>query len=272
VLGHVISKTGIEVDKAKVDIIANLPPPKTVRDIRAFLGHAGFYRRFIKDFSKLARPLTNLLSKDVPFIFSSACLKAFEALKKELISAPIIHAPDWSKPFELMCDASDYAVGAVLGQKINNQPHVIYYSSRTLNDAQLNYTTTEKEFLAVVFALEKFRPYLIGSQITVYTDHAALRYLFAKKDAKARLIRWILLLQEFDLQIKDKKGSENLVADHLSRLPNLPSPDSPINEYFPDKQLLALFKEPWYADIVNYLVTSKIPLTWTKQYRDRFLT
>jgi len=163
VLGHVISNRGIEVDKAKVDVIANLPPPKNIKDIRSFLGHAGFYRRFIKDFSKIARPLTNLLSKDVPFHFSAECLKAFEHMKRELTSAPIIHSPDWSQPFEIMCDASDFAVGAVLGQKIDKQPHVIYYASRTLNEAQMNYTTTEKEFLVVVFALEKFRSYLIGS-------------------------------------------------------------------------------------------------------------
>jgi hypothetical protein len=205
VLGHIISKKGMEVDKAKVDLISNLPHPKNIRDIRSFLGHAGFYRRFIKDFSKISRPLTNLLAKDVTFVFSSECIKAFETLKNELISAPIIHAPDWSQPFEIMCDASDFAIGAVLGQRIDNQPHVIYYSSRTLNDAQMNYSTTEKEFLAVIFAIEKFRQYLIGSPVTVFTDHAALRYLLAKKDAKARLIRWILLLQEFNLRIKDKK-------------------------------------------------------------------
>ena len=123
----------------------------------------------------------------------------------ELISAPIIHASDWSQPFELMCNASDYAIGAVLGQRIDKQPHVIYYASRTLNDAQLNYSTTEKEFLAVIFALEKFRSYLIGSQITVYTDHAMLKYLLAKKDAKARLIRWILLLRILTFKSRIKK-------------------------------------------------------------------
>ena len=131
-------------------------------------------------------------------------------------SAPIISAPNWTQPFEIMCDASDFAIGAVLGQRIDNRQHVIYYSSRTLNDAQQNYTTTEKEFLAVVFALEKFRPYLLGSKTVIFTDHSALKYLMTKKEAKARLIRWILLLQEFDLEIRDKRGIENVVADHLS--------------------------------------------------------
>ena len=143
-------------------------------------------------------------------------MESFEFLKKVLISAPIIHPPVWSEPFELMCDASDHAVGAVLDQKINKLPRVIYYISKTLNDAQLNYTTTEKEFLAIVFALEKFRSYLVGSHTIIYTDHLAIRHLLAKKDAKTRLIRWILLLQKFDLEIRDKKETDNAVADHLS--------------------------------------------------------
>ena len=131
---------------------------------------------------------------------------------------------------------------------------MIYYSSKTLNDAQLNYTTTEKEFFAVVFALEKFRPYLLGSKTTIFTNHSALRYLMMKKDAKAWLIRWILL-QEFNLKIQYKKGVENVIADYLSRIPNSPCNELPINEDFPHENLLAIFREPWFADIVNYLVT-----------------
>jgi hypothetical protein len=194
VLGHVVSSKGIEVDKAKVDLILNLPTPKTVRDVRSFLGHAGFYRRFIKDFSAISRPLCNLLLKESTFEWTESCEVAFKKLVQLLTSAPIMQAPDWSLPFEIMCDASDYAVGAILGQRKDKKPHVIYYASQTLNSAQMNYTTTEKELLAVVFALDKFRSYLMGTSIVVFTDHAALRYLLSKKDAKARLIRWILLL------------------------------------------------------------------------------
>src|SRR3954471_8118215 len=266
VLGHVISKDGIEVDKAKVELISDLPPPRSVREIRAFLGHAGFYRRFIKDFSKLARPLTNLLSKDVKFDFDSDCLQAFNKLKELLTTAPILKPPDWSLPFELMCDASDYSLGAVLGQKVEKKLYVIYYASRTMNEAQINYTTTEKEFLAIIFAIEKFRPYLIGTKVTIYTDHATIKYLLAKKDAKPRLIRWILLLQEFDLTILNKKGSENLVADHMSRLPHGSKAECdnlPLREEFPDEQLFEISTEggtiPWYAPIVNYICVKEFP-------------
>nr|GEY91053.1 reverse transcriptase domain-containing protein [Tanacetum cinerariifolium] len=164
VLGHKISKNGLEVDKAKVDVITKLPHPITVKCVQSFLGHAGFYRRFIKDFSKISRPMTHLLKKDTPFIFSEDCIKAFKTLKQKLTEAPILIAPNWDLPFELMCNASDFAI--------------------------------------------------------VHTDHSALKYLFAKKDAKARLLWLVLLLQEFDFKVLDTKGAENLAADHLSRLEN----------------------------------------------------
>ncbi|CAN6552293.1 unnamed protein product [Malus baccata var. baccata] len=159
--------------------------------------------------------------------------------------------------------------GAVLGQRKDKRPHVIYYASRTLNDAQLNYSTTEKELLAVVFALDKFRSYLIGTKVIVFTDHAALKYLLTKKEAKPRLIRWILLLQEFDIEIRDKKGSENVVADHLSRMVHNEE-SLPILETFPDEQLLSIkVSAPWYADIVNFLVSKRIPSEFTRHQRDK---
>ncbi|RVW67355.1 Transposon Ty3-I Gag-Pol polyprotein [Vitis vinifera] len=232
VLGHIISEKGIEVDKAKVELIVKLPSPTTVKGVRQFLGHAGFYRRFIKGFSSLSKPLCELLAKDAKFIWDERSCA-------------------WPKE--------------------DGKPYVIYYASKTLNEAQRNYTTTEKELLAVVFALDKFRAYLVGSFIIVFTDHSALKYLLTKQDAKARLIRWILLLQEFDLQIKDKKGVENVVADHLSRLVIAHnSHPLPINDDFPEESLMFLVKTPWYAHIANYLVTGEIPSEWNAQDRKHF--
>ena len=218
VLGHKISATGLEVDLSKVSIIKTLAPPTTVKGIRIFLGHAGFYRRFIKDFSKIARPLCRLLEKDIKFSFDDSCKAAFEENKIILVQALIMATPEWDQGFEIMCDASDFAMGAVLGQRKEKIFRAIYYASRTFNEAQENYSTAEKEMLAIVFVCEKFRPYILGSHIIVHTDHASIKYLMSKKEAKPRLIRWVLLLQDFDLEIKDKKGCDNLIADHLSRV------------------------------------------------------
>ncbi|KAK1693802.1 hypothetical protein QYE76_010499 [Lolium multiflorum] len=212
VLGHKISERGIEVDRAKVEAIEKMPYPRDVKGTRSVLGHAGFYRRFIKDFSKISKPLTNLLQKDVPFVFDDDCKEAFETLKKALTTAPVVEPPDWNLPFEIMCDASDFAVGAVLGQR--------------------------------------FRPYIVDSKVTIHTDHAAIRYLMTKKDAKPRLIRWVLHLQEFDLHIIDRKGADNPVADNLSRLENIAYDPVPVNDSFPNEQL-AVIKDSFFEDVVN---------------------
>jgi hypothetical protein len=272
VLGHIISSKGIEVDKSKIELIANLPTPKSIKDVRSFLGHAGFYRRFIKDFSVISKPLSNLLTKDNIFEWTEHCEEAFVKLKNLLTSAPVIQPPDWSLPFEIMCDASDYAVGAVLGQRKDKKPYVIYYASKTLNSAQMNYTTTEKDLLAVVFACEKFRSYLVGSPVVVFSDYAALKYLLSKKDSKARLVRWILLLQEFDITIKDKKDTENFIADHFSRLTiDLRSDITPIDDYFPDESLFSVSTMPWYTNIVNFLISGQLPAHWSTQDKRKFL-
>nr|GEW41882.1 reverse transcriptase domain-containing protein [Tanacetum cinerariifolium] len=197
ILGHKISKNGIKVNKAKVDVIAKLPHPTTVKGICSFLGHAGFYRRFIQDFLKIARPMTRLLEKVTPFFFSKECIEAFQTLKKKLTEAPILVAPDCDLPFELMCDASDFAIGAVLGQRKTKYFQPIHYASKTIIDAQAQYTMMKKELLAMVYAFEKFQPYLVLSKSIVYTDHSALKHLFNKQDAKPRLLRWVLLLEKF---------------------------------------------------------------------------
>ena len=167
VLGHVVSKRGIEVDQSKIEVIEKLPTPNNIKALRSFLGNASFYRRFLKDFSQIARPLSSLLVKDTPFIFSEECLIAFNTLKKALSEAPILQSPIWGKPFELMCDVSNIAMWAVLGQHFEGKSVVIHYAIITLDEAQKNYTTTEKELLEIVFALEKFRSYLLGSKVII---------------------------------------------------------------------------------------------------------
>ncbi|GJW50813.1 reverse transcriptase domain-containing protein [Tanacetum coccineum] len=245
-LEKMLKMKGIEVDKAKIDVIAKLPHPTTVKGIRSFLGHAGFYRRFIKDFSKISRPMTHLLEKNTPFIFSEECVQAFQTLKKKLTEAPILIAPNWDQhPFELSIELK---------------------------------TTTENKMLAVVYAFEKFRSYLIMNKSIVYTDHSALKYLFAKKDAKARLLRWVLLLQEFDFKVIDTKGAENYAADHLSRLENpyenVFDPKE-INENFPLETLNMVTSRgdpstPWFADYANYHAGNFIIKGMSTQQKNKF--
>ena len=172
VLEHLVSGKGLEVDKAKIEVIQNLPLLAILQDLRSFLGHVGFYRNYI---AKVSKPLTTLLCKDKDFIIDKEGKRVFKMLKLTLIEAPILQSPNWDLPFEIMCGASDYAVGAVLGQQIEKKPTAIWYVSKTLAEAQMNYTTTENELLAVVYALEKFRPYILGSKIVIYIDHAALK-------------------------------------------------------------------------------------------------
>ncbi|GJW36781.1 reverse transcriptase domain-containing protein [Tanacetum coccineum] len=213
VLGHKISKSSIEMDHAKIVVIAKLPYPTNVKGVRSFLGHAGFYQRFIKDFSKIARPMTQLLIKDAKFIFSNECMQAFNILKNKLTSAPVIIAPVCNLDFKLMCDASDNAVGAVLGQRIDKKFRPIYYA-------------------------------------------------------------------KFTIKIKDKKGTENLAADYLSRLENLDLEtlneeaiwDSFLDEHLMAVQVRETEEDPWYADYAYFLVSKIIPHGLTYHLRKKFLS
>nr|GEV10476.1 reverse transcriptase domain-containing protein [Tanacetum cinerariifolium] len=247
------------------------------KGIRSFLGHAGFYRRFIKDFSKIAMPMARILEKDTPFIFCQECVDAFQTLKRMLTEAPILIAPDWDIPFELMCDASDFAIGAVLGQHRNKHFWPIHYARKTMTEAS-KYTITEKEMSTVVYAFEKFRSYLIPNKSIVCTDHSALKNLFSKKDSKARLLRWVLLLQEFTFKVVDTKGAKNLAADHLSRLENphqnVLDPKE-INEFFPLETLNLVCTRGcqstlWFADFANYHAGNFIVKGMTSQQKNNF--
>ncbi|GJZ90181.1 reverse transcriptase domain-containing protein [Tanacetum coccineum] len=198
VLGHKVSSAGLKVDKAKINVISKLPPPTNIKSIRSFLRHASFYRRFIKDFLKIARPLTKLLEKDTLFEFDDECRRAFESLKEKLICAPVIVSPNWNLPFELMCNASDFAIGVILGQK-----------------------------------------------------------------------------DEFDIEIKDRKGIENVVVDYLSRIENEEiSDDSELDDNFPGETLMEINTrdEPWFADFANYLVADIIPKGMTYQQKNKFFS
>ncbi|GJV82457.1 reverse transcriptase domain-containing protein [Tanacetum coccineum] len=200
--------------------------------------------------------MTHLLEKETPFVFSKDYIDAFKTLKKKLTEAPILVVPNWNLP----------------KLEPTFQTH---YASKTMTEAQIHYTTTEKEMLAVVYAFEKFRPYLVLSKSIVYTDHSALKYLMNKQDAKPRLLRWVLLLQEFDITIRDKKGSENLAADHLSRLEN-PHKDvlenKDINEHFPLETLGVIYSgsTPWFADYANFHEGNFIIKGMTTQQKKKF--
>ncbi|GJZ49038.1 reverse transcriptase domain-containing protein [Tanacetum coccineum] len=191
--------------------------------------------------------MTHLLEKETPFVFSKDCIDAFQTLKKKLTEAPILVVPDWNLPFELMCDASDFAIGAVLGQRKMKHFQPIHYASKTMTEAQIHYTTTEKEILALVYAFEKFRPYLVLSKSIVYTDHSALKYLMNKQDAKPRLLR--------------------LENPHKDVLEN-----KDINEHFPLETLGVISSEstPWFADYANYHAGNFIIKGMSTQQKRKF--
>nr|GEV79283.1 reverse transcriptase domain-containing protein [Tanacetum cinerariifolium] len=242
---------------------------------RSFLGHAGFYRRFIQDFSKIARPMTRLLEKETPFVFSKDCIDAFETHKKNLTKALILVVLDWNLPFELICDASDFAIGAVLGQyfskiarpmtRLLEKETPFVFSKDCIDAFETHKKNLTKALILVVLdwnlpfeLICDASDFAIGAVLgQLYTDHSALKYLLSKQDAKPRLIRWVLLLQEFDIIIRDKKGTENLATDHLSRLEN-PHKDmfenKDINENFPLETLgkSSSGNTPWFTDFANF--------------------
>jgi hypothetical protein len=224
-LGHIISKNGIQPDPTKLTAIKNYPIPANSKDVRAFMGLSNYYRRFINDFANISVPLNALLKKNCKFVWTKSADKAFNQLKERLMSAPILQFPNFNKTFYLQTDASNYATGAILMQMDddNNNEHVIAYYSKTLNPAQTNYATTEKEALAIVQAIQAFRPYLYGRQFVVLTDHNPLQCLSSgKASTNGRLQRWSMLLQEYDFKIQYKKGSLHTNVDVLSRtiIPN----------------------------------------------------
>lgn len=217
-LGHVISGEGIKPNPDKIAAIEKYPLPKTIKQIKQFLGLIGYYRKFIPDFARLTKPLTNCLKKRNKINIDSNYINCFENCKKLLTNDPILQYPDFSKDFILTTDASNYAIGAVLSQGPIGSDKPICYASRTLNDSECNYSTIEKELLAIVWATKYFRPYLFGRKFKILTDHKPLQWVMNLKEPNAKLTRWRLKLSEYDFSIIYKKGECNLNADALSRI------------------------------------------------------
>jgi hypothetical protein len=212
-LGHTISQEGVSVDPKKVQEVMDWKPPTTMRQIRSFLGLAGYYRRFIPDFSRIAKPMTQLLKKGVKFEWSQKCEDAFHTLRQHLTTAPVLAQPDNTRPFEVYCDASGTGLGCVLMQ----DNRVIVYASRALRPIEQNYPTHDLELAAVVHALKIWRHYLMGTHCNIYTDHKSLKYIFTQADLNMRQRRWLELIKDYDLEVHYQPGKANVVADALSR-------------------------------------------------------
>eukprot|EP00253_Pinus_taeda_P020317 PITA_20317 len=217
VLGHHILGDGIKVDRSKVEVISKLPIPNCQRDVRSFLGFTGYCRRFIENFTKIASPLFKFLTKDCEFKWDPDCQSTFETLKTRISKAPILKGPNWKLPFHISTNASDTTLGAVLSQKYL-VPYAIYYTSKNLTPTELNYTVTEKELLVVVHAINKFRHYITGYETFIHTDHSEIRYLMKKHVTNGKVTRWLLLLQEFNINVLDRPGKQTIVANFLSRI------------------------------------------------------
>ena len=217
-LGHFVDKDGVHVDGVKVERIRNAHPPTTRKELRSFLGLASYYRRFIKSFAKIAGPLTEKTSESITYEWTDEMQMAFEELKESLTKPPVLVYPNYGKPFIVSTDASSKAVGAVLSQLDDNgREHPIHYASRNLNEAEKNYSAFEREALGIVFALKKFRHYLLSNQFKLYTDHQALKYVINLRDPHGRIARWMSLFAEFDFEIVYRPGEKNANADYLSR-------------------------------------------------------
>lgn len=217
-LGYVVDQGGLRVDPEKVEAVKDYPVPRGPKDIRRFLGLASWYRRFIKDFAEIAAPLSRLNRKNAKWCWSSEAEASFQSLKSSLTTTPVLSCPNFELPFQLQCDASNFAVGCILTQAVPEGEKVIAYASRSLSKSERNYSVTEKECLSVLFGVEKFRCYLEGTRFVVVTDHSSLQWLNSLKNPQGRLARWALKIQEYDYNIIHRKGKLHVAPDALSRI------------------------------------------------------
>jgi hypothetical protein len=216
-LGHVLNENGLSMEQDKIRAIQEWPHPKSKKQILSFLGLAGYYRRFIKNFSELALEMTELLKDNVEFIWTAATEQSFQSLKKAITSAPVLRSPDQSKPFTVTTDASGYAIGAELSQEWNGRLQPVAFMSKKLNSAQRNYPVHEQELLAIIKAIQEWKCYLDGQKFQVITDHKSLVYLQKQPHLSSRQIRWLEFLSQFDFELQYRPGKSNVVADALSR-------------------------------------------------------
>lgn len=240
-LGFVIDKNGLRTDPSKVESILKTPSPKNTTEVRRLIGILQWYRRFIRDFSTISEPITSLIKgrkKGLPIKWTDEAENAFQLLKERLVSAPILTTPRWDKPFFIQTDASDVGIGAVLFQEDGGFEHPVAYASRKLTKAERKYTVTERECLAVLFGVEKFRGYVEGTPFTVITDHSSLLWLYRLKDPIGRLARWTVRLSQFNFKIIHRKGSQNIMADFLSRSISVIN----LDEFVPDE---------WYLNMIE---------------------
>ena len=268
-LGHVVSPEGIFADPSKVGVEKNFPTPASLKEFKSFLGLANYYRRFVKGFSEIASPLDALTKKGVKLYWSESCAVAFDRLKLALILAPVLAFPHFDEQFLLYVDASSGSIRFALAQILNGKGVVIAYNGRGLNQAERNYTTTEREALALVEGIKKFQPYLHDRKFVVYTDHSSLRWLMNVKDATGRLARWALLLQQYNFEIIHRPGCQNGNADALSRrlytttILNALQQSDPETDTIREKQR----KDPELSEKMDYIQNDSFPSNDAKARR-----
>lgn len=261
-LGYVVNSSGLLVDPEKVEAILRIPIPRNVRDVRRVIGLASWYRRFVPNFSTIASPLTELTRKNRPFVWTSECDQALMRIKECLVSAPVLACPNFELPFTIQTDASDYGLGAILSQEQDGAEKVICYLSRSLTKAERKYSTTEKECMAVLYAIEKLRPYVEGTKFTVVTDHYSLKWLHSIKDPAGRIARWAVRLQQYDFDVVHRPGKNHAGPDALSRaVPIIDSVTTYVSQGNPPD-----VSDKWYLKMRNLVANSpeRYPLWMVK--------